>query len=152
MDLREIGEFDLIARIRNRLLPIPADVLKGIGDDAAVFSLPGNQLVSGADLLVEEVYSDLSYFSPYLLARKSLVVNLSDIAAMGALPCFTSLSLAIPSRTKVKFIDELFLNFLELSGVYGVSWIGENTSSSPMTGRNIDHLKGIKGGGQGCAG
>ena len=86
MDLREIGEFGLIARIRNRLPTLPLDVFEGIGD---------------ADLLVKEVHVDLALISAHLLGRKALAVNLSDIAAMGARPRFALISVALPARTSV---------------------------------------------------
>jgi len=132
VELQEIGEFGLIARIKSHLPAFPPFVLKGIGDDAAISSLStGAELVSTVDLLVEGVHFDLSLTSAYLLGRKSLAVNLSDIAAMGAKPLFTLVSLAIPSRTKVEFIDELFKGFLEMAEAHGVSLIGGDTSSSP---------------------
>jgi len=83
VDLREIGEFGLIARTRSRLPTLPLDVFKGIGDDAAIASLsPGTDLVSTVDLLLEEVHFDLTLIFAHLLGRKALAVNLSDIAAI----------------------------------------------------------------------
>jgi thiamine-monophosphate kinase len=83
VELREIGEFGLIARIRDRLPTLPLDVFKGIGGDAAIASLsPGTNLVSTVDLLVEGVHFDLALISAHLLGRKALAVNLSDIAAV----------------------------------------------------------------------
>ena len=132
MELQEIGEFGLIARIKSHLPAPPPFVRKGIGDDAAISSLStGADLVSTVDLLVEGVHFDLSLTSAYLLGRKSLAVNLSDIAAMGAKPLFALISLAIPARTKVEFIDEFFEGFLAMAEAHGVSLIGGDTSSSP---------------------
>lgn len=132
MELQEIGEFGLIARIKSHLPALPPFVRKGIGDDAAISSLStGAELVSTVDLLVEGVHFDLSLTSAYLLGRKSLAVNLSDIAAMGAKPLFALISLAIPARTKVEFIDEFFKGFLAMAEAHGVSLIGGDTSSSP---------------------
>jgi thiamine-monophosphate kinase len=85
--LREIGEFGLIARIKNSWPASSQQVIRGIGDDAAVFSLsPGYDLVSAVDLLVEDDHFDLSFIDPHPLGRKSLAVNLNDLAAMGATP------------------------------------------------------------------
>ena len=132
VELREIGEFGLIARIRHRLPAFQPHVFKGIGDDAAVSSLPpGMDLVSTVDLLVEGVHFDLALTSAHLLGRKSLAVNLSDIAAMGARPRFALVSLALPWRTSVEFIDEFYLGFSEMAEAHGVSLIGGDTSSSP---------------------
>ena len=107
MDLQEIGEFGLIARIKNRLPAMSPQVFQGMGDAAAVSSLsPGMDLVSTVDLLVKNVHFDLSLTTARQLGRKSLGVNLSDIAAMGAAPLFMLVSLAIPPKTPVEFIDE----------------------------------------------
>lgn len=132
MELREIGEFGLIARIQKRIAALPPAVIRGIGDDAAVTSLsPATEVVSTVDLLVEGVHFNLSLTSAHLLGRKSLAVNLSDMAAMGAKPCFALISLALPSRTSLKFIDDFISGFLEMAGDHGVSLIGGDTSSSP---------------------
>ncbi len=87
MKLREIGEFGLIARVKNSWPASSQQVIKGTGDDAAVSSLsPGYDLFSTADLLVEDDHLDLYFIDPHPLGRKSLVVNLNDLAAMGATP------------------------------------------------------------------
>ena len=132
MDLRKIGEFGLIARIRNRMPVRSPGVFKGIGDDAAVSSLaPGMDLVSTVDLLVEDVHFDRSLIPAYQLGRKSLAVNLSDIAAMGANPLFTLVSLAIPSGVSLEFIDDFFSGFGAMANAHGVALIGGDTSASP---------------------
>ncbi|MBI5968448.1 MAG: thiamine-phosphate kinase [Deltaproteobacteria bacterium] len=132
MELREIGEFGLIARIRNRLPAYLPRVFQGIGDDAAIASLsPGNDLVSTVDLMVEEVHFNLALTSAHLLGRKSLAVNLSDMAAMGARPRFALISLALPARIRVESVDEFYLGFLEMAEAHGVSLIGGDTSFSP---------------------
>jgi len=132
VELREIGEFGLIARIREKTPLPPPGLIRGIGDDAAISLItPGTQLVSTVDLLVEGVHFDLSFTSPLLLGRKSLAVNLSDIAAMGAKPSYALISLAVPPQTKVEFLDDFISGFLEMAEANGVSLIGGDTSSSP---------------------
>ncbi len=132
MELRELGEFGLIDRIKEKLPPPTQSVLKGIGDDAAICALGKDRiLVSTVDLLVEGIHFDLSYTSPYFLGRKSLAVNLSDIAAMGAQPLYALISIALPSRLKVEFVDELISGFLEMAKENSVFLIGGDTSASP---------------------
>jgi len=71
--LREIGEFGLIARIKKSWPASSPQVFKAIGDDAVVTSLlPGNDLVSTVDLLIEDVHFELSWISPFQLGRKAL--------------------------------------------------------------------------------
>jgi thiamine-monophosphate kinase len=109
VELREIGEFDLIARIKKNMPPILPGVLRGIDDDAAISSLtPGTELASTVDLLVEGVHFNLSCTFAHLLGRKSLAVNLSDIAAMGGKPRFILLSLAIPWNMTFEFKGKKF--------------------------------------------
>jgi len=130
--LREIGEFGLISRIKNSWPASSPQVVQGIGDDAAVSSLgPGNDLVSTVDLLIEDVHFDLSFIDPYPLGRKSLAVNLSDLAAMGATPRWMLISLALPSRLSVEFIEQFFAGLQTVGQAHGVSLIGGDTSSSP---------------------
>ncbi|MCX5918503.1 MAG: thiamine-phosphate kinase [Deltaproteobacteria bacterium] len=132
MKLREIGEFGLIARIKKSWPASSPQVFQGIGDDAAVSSLlPGNDLVSTVDLLIEDVHFSLSWITPRQLGRKSLAVNLSDLAAMGASPRWMLISLAVPSRLEVEFIDDFFAGLKTLAEAHGVSLIGGDTSSSP---------------------
>ncbi len=71
MKLREIGEFGLIARIKKSWLASSPQVFKAIGDDAAVtFLLPGNDVVSTVDLLIEAVHFELSWISPFQQEEK----------------------------------------------------------------------------------
>lgn len=132
MELRELGEFGLIARIKEKLPPQAQGVIKGIGDDGAICSLAKDKaLVSTVDLLVEGIHFDLTYTSPYFLGRKSLAVNLSDLAAMGAKPLYALISIALPSCLKVEFVDEFISGFLEVAKENEVSLIGGDTSASP---------------------
>ena len=89
------SEFDLINQISNLFQNINnSKVLKGIGDDCAVLELEKNKvLLVTTDLLMEETHFLLNTISPYQLANKSLMVNLSDIAAMGGEPIAFFLSL-----------------------------------------------------------
>lgn len=87
------SEFDLISRYFKR--PVASDML-GVGDDCALFTVtPGNQVATSMDLLLEHqhFFSDVD---PVRLGHKSLAVNLSDLAAMGAKPIACLLGLALP--------------------------------------------------------
>ncbi|WP_298434356.1 thiamine-phosphate kinase [Geobacter sp.] len=131
MKLREIGEFGLIDRIASRAARGPA-VRIGIGDDAAATEpAPGRLILTTSDMLVEGVHFDLSFTDPYRLGRKSLAVNLSDIAAMGGEPRDFLLSLAIPPRLPVEFLDRFTDGMLSLADEHGVTLIGGDTCRSP---------------------
>ena len=132
MKLSEIGEFGLIARIRKAWPASSPRIFKAIGDDAAVTSLlPGNDLVSTVDLLIEDVHFELAWISPFQLGRKSLAVNLSDLAAMGAVPRWLLISLAVPRGGSAEFIEDFFRGMKSLADPQGVELIGGDTSSSP---------------------
>jgi len=103
--LSSLGEFGLIDQIRARF-PQPAAPELGIGDDAALLSPTlGCQLLVSTDLLAEAIHFDPGFGPAHLLGRKSLAVNLSDIASMGAVPRWFFLSLAIPAGFPLETIE-----------------------------------------------
>lgn len=125
-----LGEFGLIDRINSRVEKT-ADVITGIGDDAAVTAIsPAMQLLTSTDMLLEDVHFRLSWHDPYRLGRKSLAVSISDIAAMGGLPRWALLSLAIPTVLPVDFLDDFTRGFLDMAAEHGVCLIGGDTCSS----------------------
>ena len=130
MNLKEIGEFGFIDRIAARTTS-GSGVVLGIGDDAAaIVSDPGLQTLITADMLVEGVHFDLSFTTPSELGRKSLAVNLSDIAAMGGKPRFALLSLAVPPGLSLEFLDAFMEGFISRAERYGVALIGGDTCAS----------------------
>ena len=130
MKLAAVGEFGFINRIKGKVPGNPA-VLLGIGDDAAAVNLTaGMVLLATADLLAQGVHFDLAWHDPGTLGRKSLAVNLSDIAAMGGIPRFALLSLAIPADFSLEVIERFMGGFLEQADRFGVALIGGDTSAS----------------------
>ncbi|HLO26379.1 MAG TPA: thiamine-phosphate kinase [Geobacteraceae bacterium] len=130
MKLRELGEFGLIDRIAGQVVP-PPGVRIGIGDDAAaVTPSPGFLTLVTSDMLVEGIHFDLSLCDPRTLGRKSLAVNLSDIAAMGGIPRHFLLSLALPEELPVEFLDGFIGGLLEMAGEFGVALVGGDTCAS----------------------
>ena len=125
-----MNEFDLIHSYFNWRLTDP-NVLLGVGDDAALFDLePDHQLVTSTDTLVEDIH----FFrdtSPSDIAYKSLAVNLSDIAAMGAIAkCFT-LSLTLP-KLNHDWLKDFSASLKEASRLYNVNLIGGDTTKGPL--------------------
>jgi thiamine-monophosphate kinase len=130
MKLNELGEFGLIDRIAGRVNQM-AGVRIGIGDDAAAIDpTAGCVSLVSADMLLEGVHFDLTLCDPVTLGRKSLAVNLSDIAAMGGRPRYCLLSLAIPHDLPVNFIDGFITGFLACGEEFDVTLIGGDTCSS----------------------
>jgi len=129
--LRELGEFGLIARIARKAKK-SCTAMIGIGDDAAAIETAAGFLsLITTDMLVEGVHFDLAYFDPFTLGKKSLAVNLSDIAAMGGIPRHFLLSLAIPVDLSVEFVESFVDGILEMGNEFGVSLVGGDTSCSP---------------------
>jgi thiamine-monophosphate kinase len=125
----------LIERIRRRLASAPAWVRVGIGDDAAVLEPERNRLdVLTTDTLVEGVHWDSRFCSPGDVGHKSLAVNLSDIAAMGATPRAALLSMAIPSHLTddtAGFIDPFIDALAGAAAEARVAIVGGNLTSTP---------------------
>ncbi|RKZ91919.1 MAG: thiamine-phosphate kinase, partial [Candidatus Parabeggiatoa sp. nov. 1] len=91
-----LGEFDVITRYFSQAFPKRAEVSLGIGDDAALCTIPaGMQLAVAIDTLVEGVHFP-STTRPEDIGYKALAVNLSDMAAMGATPAWMTLALTCP--------------------------------------------------------
>lgn len=128
--LANLGEFGIISRIAAGV-PARENVVTGIGDDAAVTSLtPGMQLLTSTDMLLEDVHFRRAWHDPYRLGRKSLAVSISDIAAMGGIPRWALLSLAIPPGLSLDFIDDYIRGFLATAAEFGVALIGGDTCAS----------------------
>ena len=125
------GEFDLIARIRARTRE-NAGVVLGIGDDAALLQVPpGLQLVVTADTSNAGVHFPMDT-SPADIGWKSLAVNLSDLAAMGAKPAWCTLSLSLP-QVEAAWIDAFLDGFLGLAEEHGISLVGGDTTRGPLS-------------------
>lgn len=125
--IRDLGERELIARIRRRLPPPPPTLLVPAGDDAAVV-VPGRGAfqVLTTDALVEGVHFDLALSSPADVGYRTLAVNVSDVAAMGGAARVALLSLIVPDTTSSAFVDGLLDGFLELGQQLGVALAGGN--------------------------
>lgn len=127
-----MGEHALIARLRLRVAPPPEGIVIGIGDDAAVIEPGRNQLaVLTTDSLIEGVHFRRAWSSPADIGHKALAVNLSDLAAMGALPRATLLSLALPPDLPLADFDGLLDGLLALAAAAGAPLVGGNITRSP---------------------
>lgn len=124
-------EFSLIDHIKGLCKALPTNNFVGIGDDCALLPISESEtLVFTADMLIERVHFLREASSPYDLGCKSLAVNLSDIAAMGATPTATLLSLSIPKELMGEWIEEFMRGYSDLSKRYGVALIGGDTTAS----------------------
>ena len=126
-----MNEFDLISEYFTWPIKDPSVTL-GVGDDAALFNLgQGYQLVTTTDTLTEGVHFSSST-SAKDIAHKSLAVNLSDIAAMGAMAKYFTLAIALP-KIDQSWLQEFSDSLRKLSMHYKLSLIGGDTTKGPLT-------------------
>ena len=129
-----MNEFDFIRQLREQIRSrkTSARVLAGIGDDAAVISQAlGRDSVISSDLLIEEIDFHRASAPPRLLGHKALAVSLSDIAAMGARPNYSLLSLGLPEDVwRSDFKDKFYEGYLGLADQFGVTLAGGDISRS----------------------
>jgi thiamine-monophosphate kinase len=125
-----LDEFQFIDSLRQQTPGDGADLVVGIGDDAAVIrSRPDQQTVVTTDLLVEDVDFRRATTPPFLLGHKSLAVSLSDIAAMGARPRWALISIGLPQEVwHADFLQEFYDGLFELAHRYDVQLVGGDTS------------------------
>jgi thiamine-monophosphate kinase len=147
MKISELGEFgliDLLAgtthRVPDRETEKQQRLILGIGDDAAAWSSDDSIQLATTDSLIEGVHFSLDTISWRELGRKSLAVNLSDIAVMGGLPLYALISLSLPGQTEIDDVVNLYKGMAELANIFDVSIIGGDTSSAPLTVINITVL------------
>lgn len=125
------SEFNLIDLIRQRVKS-RSDVVLGIGDDAALLSVPSDQLlVVSTDTLNSGVHFPADT-TPDNIGYKSLAVNLSDLAAMGATPAWASLAISLP-ETDVEWLEKFLDGFFELADEHSVQLIGGDTTQGPLS-------------------
>jgi thiamine-monophosphate kinase len=129
-EISEYGEFGLIHHLTKNIELQNASSVLGVGDDAAVIDHFGKQTVITTDMLIEGVHFDLAYTPLKHLGYKSVVVNLSDIYAMNAVPTQITLSIGISSRFSVEALDEFYDGVYAACEEYGVDLIGGDTCSS----------------------
>lgn len=141
MKLKDLGEFGLIKRLAKTISIDDAQVVAGIGDDAAVIKVDGPKLILfTTDSLIEDVHFTHPALTPYQIGWKALAVNLSDIAAMGGVPKHSLVSIGLPPQTSVDFVDSLYQGIKDLSNKFKVNIVGGDTVSSPQLVINISLL------------
>lgn len=134
MNISNIGENGFINNLTSAFSCQPFSGLlsslkcKGIGDDCAVISIDAERaMVITTDMLVEDVHFLRRAISARELGRKSLTVNLSDVAAMGAKPFASFMSISLPKDLDTNWADEFIEGYKELSAEHGVLLLGGDT-------------------------
>ena len=122
-------EFDLIARHFTRATP---GAVLGVGDDCALLApTPGMQLAVSSDMLLEGRHFS-PQDSPAGIGHKSLAVNLSDLAAMGATPRWATLSIALPEADDA-WLTAFARGFFRMADQHGIELVGGDTTRGALT-------------------
>ncbi|RCK77745.1 MAG: Thiamine-monophosphate kinase [Ignavibacteriae bacterium] len=131
MKITELGEFEFIKRIAKYFKKIPANII-GIGDDCAVIDYDKSScMLVTTDMLVEDVHFIKNKINPFDLGKKSIAVNISDIAAMGGKPHYTFISFGIPSDTDIEWLDNFYNGMKKMIEGYDIFLLGGDTTKSP---------------------
>ena len=138
MKVSELGEFGLIDLIRGNITRYGnfghtpwQEVIVGIGDDAAAWQSDNHIQLATMDTLVQDIHFNLDVINWEELGWKALAVNLSDIAAMGGIPKFALLSLALPGEVEVEDISRFINSMMHLAREFGVAIVGGNVATAP---------------------
>lgn len=127
-----MSEFDLIDVIREHCAIAREDVRLGIGDDAAILAVPANhQLVVSTDTLVCGVHFPEATQAADI-GWKSLAVNLSDLAAMGATPAWATLALTLPTPDR-RWVETFADGFASLAREFKLALVGGDTTQGPLS-------------------
>ncbi|HYN43955.1 MAG TPA: thiamine-phosphate kinase [Thermoanaerobaculia bacterium] len=121
-------ENDLLRRFERLFATRRRDVKVGVGDDAAILAAPPSLAVCTDALVEGEDFT--SGTDPYLIGRKALNVNLSDLAAMGATPLHALLTLGLPRQTPVAWLDGFLDGFRSAAREHAVAVVGGDLSAS----------------------
>lgn len=131
MKVERLGEFGLIQRLA-RQLTVGAGVVRGIGDDCAVFEGPPMWYhLLTCDVLVDGVHFRRGKATPEAIGWKALACSVSDIAAMGGIPQYAVVALGVPKGLAVAPLERLYRGMQRMAGACGVSIVGGDTVRAP---------------------
>lgn len=137
MKVERLGEFGLIARLAKRL-KVGAGVVRGIGDDCAVFEGPPMWYhLLTCDLLLDGVHFRLGTAKPEAIGWKALACSVSDIAAMGGIPQYAVVALGVPRGCPVELLEKLYTGMQRMADTCGVSVVGGDTVRAPRLLLNV---------------
>ncbi len=147
----ELGEFgligllaDIIDKAKDPKVASWQKLLIGIGDDTAAWKCDAPIQLATTDSLIQDVHFDLNSSSWEELGWKSIAVNLSDIAAMGGIPQYALVSLALPGDVEADNVSKLYHGMVDISNQFGVAIVGGNFSSASKVMITVTVLGALK--------
>jgi thiamine-monophosphate kinase len=129
-ELDSLGEFGLLRELESHFTPKNAEVLKGIGDDAAVIRQQGQCLVISTDQAIEGVHFDLAFHPLKHLGYKVVAAAVSDICAMNAKPTQILVNIGLSNRFSLEAVEELYAGIQLACDKYEIDLVGGDTSAS----------------------
>jgi thiamine-monophosphate kinase len=129
-EISTLGEFGLIDHLTKNNEIKNASTILSVGDDAGIIDHFGKQTVITTDMLVEGIHFDMMYTPLKHLGYKSVIVNLSDVYAMNAIPTQITMSIAFSNRFSLEALDEFYEGVYAACEKYTVDLIGGDTTSS----------------------
>ncbi len=128
-NIADVGEFGFIDIIKKKGNPI--DNITGIGDDCAIIPMGDREIVVSIDTLTKGVHF-FENINPYYLGRKALSVNISDVAAMAAIPKWAFLSVSLEKTESLEYMEEFLKGFYDVAEEFNVSLLGGDTTKSDV--------------------
>ena len=151
MKASKLGEFGLIELLADIVdkTKNPKDIswqrlLIGIGDDAAAWQIDDAIQLATTDSLVQDTHFDLNIVTWEELGWKAIAVNLSDIAAMGGVPKYALISLALPGELETDNVSSLYQGMAEIASQFGVAIVGGNIAAASKTIINVTVFGSLK--------
>ena len=129
-EIGDMGEFALIEQLASSVEITQTETIKGIGDDAAVYQVGDDLMVSSSDMLLEGIHFDLSYAPLPHLGYKAVSVNISDMAAMNAVPKQILVNIGLSNRFSVEAVEALYEGIRAACADYKVDLVGGDTTAS----------------------
>lgn len=145
MKVSKLGEFGLIDLLNKmiadaKLDKASHDLILGIGDDATAWQGTEQIQLATVDTMVQNIHFTLETITWEELGWKSLAINISDIAAMGGLPHYALIALALPDNTEVENIAGLYRGMIDIARQYKIAIVGGNVSRAPQVSITITLL------------
>jgi thiamine-monophosphate kinase len=130
--IKEIGEKKLLQRLK-RYLGQSSSIVRVFSEDCAVLrSASGGYQLFTTDVLVQNIHFRLDYVDARAIGRKAVLVNLSDISAMGGTPSFFMLSAGFDENTPVEFVEKLYEGMTSVAHEARIAFVGGNVSQSSV--------------------
>ncbi|MEN1969465.1 thiamine-phosphate kinase [Lentibacillus sp. N15] len=123
-----MDEFSLINSLKQASYK-QASLIKGVGDDMAIFRQTSQDIVTAVDTFVENIHFSRATMDPFYVGYRALAANVSDLAAMGSKPAFYLVSIVIPSHWKTEEIQQIFRGMKKMAGHFQMDLIGGDTVS-----------------------